>query len=290
MKYFSFCLYDQSCYDKKKKTSLFWEYFNGFKKNCMIIKKHFPNWKIFLFLDTTLKQYNRYKKMYDFIDKIGIVRVIWENNDLLFKKENKLNMLNIKPSFIQNNKYYNSFTLKRYYALGFDYDVLIIRDTDQLISDNDILNIKKWLDDDSSKYLLYVNDSSNDCQNIKGICGGGFATKSKDLRIYFDDLYMNFHLKMNYDNIIEYEKLDILDFFIESRGFTFDEYYIWYCLNNAHIIDNFSFTFEYQSKITYYKLIQDKKNRKCFSIKDTNKIIFNYKQPLFIKLRNILHL
>lgn len=226
MNYFSFCLFDRACYTPKPFKLNFWDYFKGFKENCKIIKKHFPDWKILLFLDTALKQ-TKYDEMFIFFEKNPFISVIWQENDIFYERSEKhFDQLFVHPTGAYNYKYFNSFTLKRYYALDMPFNALVIRDADQQISLVDIQHIKKWLDDDSSQYLIYFLHTTH---SIDGICGGGFATKTNKLGKYFRN--ENYHVKYLSNSYINDK-----DSTNEATGFSFDEYFVWSILLDAKII------------------------------------------------------
>lgn len=197
MKYFSFSLFDYGDYEHIKPSYIqkFQFYVDGFKRNSDIIHENFPDFKIVLYADVKLKG------RLDFSQDIDIIWIEYPN------------------------EFFTSMASIRYHIL-YDrpYDVVIIRDVDQIISSVDVTTIKDWLDSDS-QMLLYTFHPYNSVCEFEGICGGGFATKSHFLDKYYEKEVMLLLISNAKESYI-----------CDGKYNSNDEYYLFHCLGYENIL------------------------------------------------------
>ena len=158
MNYFSFCLYDRSVDPENLPLD---KYLDGFIKNTKLINKYFTNFTIILYVDNKI------------------------SNQIIKKREITNNPLIVIKYIDHDTEMVNSFAFHRYDIFKELFDIVIVRDCDQILTNLDILMLQQWILDPDSKYLLYMYKNSITEFEFDGICTGGFATKDKRLNLCF---------------------------------------------------------------------------------------------------------
>jgi hypothetical protein len=240
MKFFSFCLFDGS---KDPDNLPFNMYLNGFLQNCEVIKYHFPDFKIVLYVDQEIKK--TIEQNY-YINTNPLIKINFFDND----------------TGIQNAAVYY-----RYNILTEPFEIAIIRDIDQVLTELDIVTLKNWINDHNSNYLFYLYKSSH-CKNnsFDGICGGGFATKNNHITALVNSDETTKHI------------LDTIVFLKKSNSFNLDEQMIWLWLRKLEIIIYNDGQLSINSNdVTYLTLERTDKVRhpKRFQLIDSDQIMFD---------------
>lgn len=237
VKIFTFCLYDGS---RNSKNLSFQEYLKGFLKNCQLINEHFPNFVIILNAEYKLKQ---------IIDQCNDIK----NNPTII----------VKYSENDNDIMFDSFVIHRLDVFMDPYEIVIVRDADQILTKLDIFLLKQWIEDPNNKYLIYFFCSRIDDKYFHGICAGGFATKDPK----FGEFFKSDKHELQIKNIME----DIKKIDSGTFGIRIDEDLIWRYLGFLNIIrqtNDKKFYIDPDLNITY--LITNKITNKKYNIQGSN--------------------
>ncbi len=199
-KCFSFCIFNNSMYDSSYTNKSFEKrYVDGLINNIRTINNIKQQWSIVIYVDILLKgYYSNYHKLYlqDVFDHPNIT-IIYSVNK--YRRTHGFALERFRP--ISSTK----------------YDVVVVRDVDQLITRHDISIIQKFIDSEHDS-LFYK------CKNSYCCIGGGFATKITGQSYIEIEEYrhsMKSYLKMYPEP--------------EDNGLGFEEHYIDNALSNKFL-------------------------------------------------------
>ncbi len=173
---FSFCMFDISDYgiEVYPNNSLLW-YIDRFIINIKNIRKYCPEWEIYLYVDDKLN--NPIRGYYYRIKELQVDRLIFKNN--ISKMPFSYTIMRYMPLFDENDDIY----------------ALVVRDMDQIMTENDYELILNWAKDENrTEDLIYTWKPWYTNKTDKFIAiGGGFASKVRLCNQDYIDMFKKYH-------------------------------------------------------------------------------------------------